>query len=98
MILLYLVSMGLLVKPSLYLSDFFERNRSSYYDALTQERVSNDLIHWVRFFLNGVAQTATKGREVFEQILTPPYRSRAICADNGQARTLRTPRPEPVVS
>ncbi len=70
MILLYLVSMGLLVKPSLYLSDFFERNRSSYYDALTQERVSNDLIHWVRFFLNGVAQTATKGREVFEQILT----------------------------
>ena len=64
MIPLYLVSMGLLAKPSLYLSDFFERNRSSYYDALTQVRVSNDLIHWVRFFLNGVAQTATKGREV----------------------------------
>lgn len=32
-------------------------------------RVSNDLIHWVRFFLNGVAQTATKGRDVFRQIL-----------------------------
>ena len=70
MIPLYLVSMGLLAKPSLYLSDFFERNRSSYYDALTQVRVSNDLIHWVRFSLNGVAQTATKGREVFGQILT----------------------------
>jgi len=32
-------------------------------------RVSNDLIQWVRFFLNGVAQTAAKGREVFRQIL-----------------------------
>jgi len=67
---LYLVSHGLLAKPSLYLSDFFERNRASYYDALMQVRVSNDLTHWVRFFLNGVAQTATKGREVFSQILT----------------------------
>jgi len=67
---LYLVSHGLLAKPSLYLSDFFERNRASYYDALMRVRVGNDLIQWVRFFLNGVAQTATKGREVFCQILT----------------------------
>lgn len=66
---LYLVSYGLLAKPSLYLSDFFERNRAGYYDALMQVRVSNNLAHWVRFFLNGVAQTATKGREVFRQIL-----------------------------
>ncbi len=66
---LYLISHGLLAKPSLYLSDFFERNRASYYDALMQVRASNDLIHWIRFFLNGVAQTATKGREVFRQIL-----------------------------
>lgn len=66
---LYLVSHGLLAKPSLYLSDFFERNRASYYDALMRVRVSNDLIHWVRFFLNGVAQTAAKGRDVFSQIL-----------------------------
>ncbi|MBF0463383.1 MAG: Fic family protein [Magnetococcales bacterium] len=67
---LYLVSHGLLAKPSLYLSDFFERNRASYYDALMQVRTANHLIHWVRFFLNGVAETATKGRDVFHQILT----------------------------
>jgi len=65
---LYLASHGLLAKPSLYLSDFFERNRASYYDALMQVWVSNDLIHWVRFFLSGVA-SATKEREVFRQIL-----------------------------
>lgn len=67
---LYLVSHGLLAKPSLYLSDFFERNRASYYDALMQVRFSNDLIHWVRFFLQGVTETSIKGREVFRQILT----------------------------
>jgi Fic family protein len=66
---LYLVSHGLLVKPSLYLSDFFERNRTSYYDALMRVRVSNDLIHWVRFFLRGVAETAAKGRDTFRKIL-----------------------------
>ncbi|MFH1020721.1 MAG: Fic family protein, partial [Pseudomonadota bacterium] len=66
---LYLVGCGVLSKPSLYLSDFFERNRASYYDALMRVRTSNDMIHWVRFFLKGVAETAQKGRDVFSQIL-----------------------------
>lgn len=64
-----MINHGLLAKPSLYLSDFFERNRASYYNALMRVRSGNDLAHWIRFFLNGVAQTATKGREVFRQIL-----------------------------
>lgn len=87
---LYLVSQGVLAKPSLYLSDFFERNRASYYDALMQVRVSNDLIHWVRFFLNGVAQTATKGREVFHQILT--LRTEAEQATMGMGKRAATAR------
>jgi len=66
---LYLVGNGLLEKPSLYLSDFFERNRTSYYDALMQVRLTNNMIHWVRFFLTGMAETAAKGRDVFRKIL-----------------------------
>lgn len=66
---LYLVSHGLLAKPSLYLSDFFERNRASYYDALMRVRIGNDLVHWLRFFLRGVEETATRGRDVFREIL-----------------------------
>lgn len=49
--------------------DFFERNRANYYDALMRVRKSHDLIHWVRFFLSGVAETATKGRDTFQKIL-----------------------------
>jgi len=66
---LYLINHGFLAKPSLYLSDFFERNRSSYYDALMRVRSSNDLIHWVCFFLHGIAETATRGSQVFRSIL-----------------------------
>ena len=35
MITLYLVNSGLLAKPTLYLSDFFEKNRELYYDSLS---------------------------------------------------------------
>lgn len=69
LITLYLVSTGLLIKPSLYLSDFFERNRPSYYDGLSRVRESNDMSHWIRFFLNAVIATAGKGNETFRNIL-----------------------------
>lgn len=69
MITLYLISNGLLRKPSLYLSDFFERNRASYYDALMRVRTSNDMIHWIKFFLSAVIETADKGKKTFEAIL-----------------------------
>lgn len=66
---LYLVDQKLLSKPSLYLSSFFEQNRAAYYDALTRVRMNDDLNHWVRFFLTGIIETATKGRDVFRNIL-----------------------------
>lgn len=69
MIPLYLVSKGLLRKPSLYLSDFFERNRASYYDALSIVRKENNMLHWVKFFLNGVVEISQKGVETFHSLL-----------------------------
>lgn len=69
LITLYLVSKGVLSKPSLYLSDFFERNRSDYIDGLMRARTSNDLNHWVRFFLAGVLETAQKGKKTFQSVL-----------------------------
>jgi Fic family protein len=69
LITLYLVNKGLLKKPILYLSDFFERNRLHYYDNLMNVRNKNDLKQWFKFFLVGVIETAKSSSETFDNIL-----------------------------
>lgn len=69
LIVLQLIEREYLHKPTLYISDFFERNKGSYYDALTQVRISGQMDQWIKFFLNAVIHTAKKGRETFEKII-----------------------------
>ena len=69
MITLYLVSKGILKQPILYLSDFFERNRTLYYDNLMRVREKNDALQWFKFFLVGVIETAKSGIATFDNIL-----------------------------
>ena len=69
MITLYLVSKGILKKPVLYLSDFFERNRALYYDNLMRVRQKNGLEQWFKFFLVGLIETARSGIATFDNIL-----------------------------
>jgi Fic family protein len=70
LITLYLISRGLLNKPSLYLSDFMERHRGAYFDALTRVRSSNDLVHWVVFFLDAVIETSRNSQKTFQDIMS----------------------------
>lgn len=69
LITLYLVDKGILKKPILYLSDFFERNKSLYYDNLMKARTDNNITQWLKFFLVGVIETSKKGVETFDAIL-----------------------------
>ncbi|PKP12246.1 MAG: cell filamentation protein Fic [Bacteroidetes bacterium HGW-Bacteroidetes-3] len=69
LITLYLVSKGILKQPILYLSDFFERNRTLYYDNLMRARTHNDLTQWYKFFLAGIIETAQNGVKTFDGIL-----------------------------
>lgn len=69
MITLYLVEKEILKKPILYLSDFFERNRSLYYDNLMRVREKNDIQQWFKFFLVGVIETAKNSIGTFDKIL-----------------------------
>ncbi len=69
LITLYLVSRGILKQPILYLSDFFEKHRTLYYDNLMRVRTHNDLGQWFKFFLTGVIETAENGVKTFDAIL-----------------------------
>lgn len=70
LITLYLVSTKLLTKPSLYLSDYFEKHRQLYYDNLNNARIKNDLAQWIKFFLTGIIETSEKGISTFKKILS----------------------------
>lgn len=69
LITLYLVSSGMLEEPLLYLSEFFEKNKTLYYDNLTMVRTKNDLGQWIKFFLTGVIQTAENAVNTLKKII-----------------------------
>ena len=104
MISLYLASEGLLVKPALYLSDYFERNKTTYIDQLMAVREANHLREWLIFFLHGVKESAESAIAVFRALLAlkeqverevlPPFSVRR--QDNAQ-RLMRYLYGQPVV-
>jgi len=55
---LLLVSHGRLRGPLLYLSAYFERQRSTYYDLLLAVSQRGAWTEWVDFFLRGIAESA----------------------------------------
>lgn len=54
----------LLAAPLLYLSAFFERHRSSYYELLRAVSMRGEWLPWIEFFLEGVA---TESRDAVER-------------------------------
>ena len=69
LITLYFVEKGILHQPVLYLSEFFERNKSYYYENLMRVRLHNDIQQWFKFFLVGTIEMAIKGVEGLRKIL-----------------------------
>ena len=49
---------GVLSEPLLYLSLYFKRHRSTYYDLLDSVRRTGDWEKWLAFFFEGVLETA----------------------------------------
>jgi len=74
LITLILINEGVLREPLLYLSLYFKTHRSDYYDHLQRVRLEGNWEGWLRFFLQGVFETAQQAvesartvRGVFEQ-------------------------------
>ena len=77
-IVLYLMDRSRLPAPLLYLSGYFERRKSDYYDRLQYVRERGEITEWLLFFLDGVAVQAADAVERAERLsdLREDYRSR----------------------
>lgn len=70
LITLFLVKEQILDAPLLYLSSYFEQRKDLYYDNLNNIRVKNDMLHWIKYFLVGIEQTATKAVDTLSSMIT----------------------------
>ncbi|MDW7979605.1 MAG: Fic family protein [Verrucomicrobiales bacterium] len=86
LITLLLVEKRLLSKPVLYLSHYFKRYRSEYYDRLQAVRDAGDWEGWLVFFLRGVSEVSRQATRTAAAILQmrEEYRAR-ITAQLGRA-------------
>ena len=68
LITLIMCNEGALTQPLLYLSLYFKQNRTRYYELLQRVRTDGDWESWVRFFLDGVEETAAQAVDLATQI------------------------------
>jgi Fic family protein len=68
LITLFLVERGILPRPLLYLSAFFEATRRDYYDRLLAVTERGEWEAWIEYFLNGVARQAEDALNRAERI------------------------------
>lgn len=66
---LYLITRKLLKRPTLYISDFIEKNRQHYYNNLMAVSLDNKMEQWLKFFLVGVIETAKNAIDTFTKII-----------------------------
>lgn len=77
-----LTELGILVKPVLYLSYFFKRHRSEYYDLLQSVRDRGDWENWLAFFLRGVAEVSEEATTTARRILALREEHRVMITEN----------------
>lgn len=58
-----------LSQPVLYLSHYFKRHRSEYYERLQATRERGDFEGWLRFFLRGVANVSAEAADTAAAII-----------------------------
>ena len=75
----------LLEHPCLNLSAHLEKHRAAYYDSLTHVRQTNDLGHWIRFFLVAVIETSKNAIDTFRALFELRNRTTELLGTLGRA-------------
>lgn len=87
MINLYLAQEGLLKLPTLYISYFLKRNRIEYYDRLTDVRERASFEGWVKFFLQGIYESAEDAIDSIDKISALYEKNKALVAENDKSKS-----------
>ena len=69
LITLQLIEKGFLDKPTLYISNYFAKNKELYYENLSSVRINGDMEQWIKFFLNGILETSKSSINKFKEII-----------------------------
>ena len=81
LITLYLMSIGELTSPVLYLSCYLKSNRIEYYDRMSEVRRSGNYEQFVKFVLRGIAETAADATETIDRLTALHLRNEALLGD-----------------
>jgi len=89
LIMLSLCTQGVLDKPLLYLSAYFERNREEYYDRLLRVSTHGQWPQWILFFLRGIVEQSTDAFERSRQLLELQQRYHSMIKSKRSALQIR---------
>jgi len=91
MIVLFLAERALMPTPLLYLSAFFEKHRSDYYDLLMSVSTKGAWLPWIEFFLRGVREQSIEAAARIEKLLSlqETYWSRVPAKSKGAGSLIR---------
>lgn len=69
LIVLFLKEKGLIEYPVLYLSYFFKKNRTRYYELLNNVRTKSEFEEWVWFFTKGICEVSENAISSIQKII-----------------------------
>ena len=85
LIILYLMERKVLTAPALYISYFLKRNRTEYYDRMTEVRKSGNYEQWVHFFLQAIEECARDAIETIDRLMVLHHVNSALIAGMGRS-------------
>jgi len=88
LITFFLMERGRLAQPLLYLSAFIDAHKGDYYDLLQRVRTHGDWGAWLRYFLQGVTETATAAGQQARELHRLREQYRAQLRDKPNALAL----------
>lgn len=86
LIMLFLMDKGILHSPSLYISYFLKKNRTEYYDRLSEVRNKNDYEQWIKFFLYALLISAEDASETISKLAELHDRNTAWAEHLGRSK------------